>query len=355
MPTATGTKNLAVTSSLDPDGSCGSMAHNGGATFVYFGGPEGLDQDGVSVPSPEPSTPGYGIGVSTAGDIDRDGLADLAIPVADRVLFYVGGDSREFVARGSVSNPSVQPRTTCCADLDADGRDDLVASRSGGVALVTNGQLQALDGPIVVPPLQFSLDVALPDLDGDGNAHLVAGSCGNGFYDSEGDVYVRNAATGAFIPLERTGAFELGASFYACYLSSLGDVDGDGRDDLAAAAPFTLAGGTAGQAIVWLDGGTRNLSLTGTTHDENSGRTMAGVGDLDGDGLDDIVLSSVREPHEDFTCTCGDGSSCACPAGSVEIFLGRADLDGARSDRVLWNPMPAYLADFGYGIAAAYP
>lgn len=84
---------------------------------------------------------------------------------------------------------------------------------------------------------------------------------------------------------------------YAGYaVGSAGDVDGDGDDEILVGAPNASSAGaayliTAGTAEGSVDD-VAVATITGVTSKSGFGATLEGVGDLDGDGFDDIVITA---------------------------------------------------------------
>lgn len=76
--------------------------------------------------------------------------------------------------------------------------------------------------------------------------------------------------------------------------TSAGDVDGDGVDDLVIGAPLSNAGGSASGRIDIYSTQTGQLvrSIAGTAG-QVLGTSVAGLGDVDGDGTGDIAASGV--------------------------------------------------------------
>jgi hypothetical protein len=114
---------------------------------------------------------------------------------------------------------------------------------------------------------------------------------------------------------------EAASDFAGRVVASAGDVDGDGLDDILVGAPSNDAGGTdAGKAYLVLGsslGSTGTLRLSsadyvfvGEVAGDNAGHSVASAGDVDGDGLDDLLLGA---PYND------DGGSYA---GKVYLVLG---------------------------------
>lgn len=83
-------------------------------------------------------------------------------------------------------------------------------------------------------------------------------------------------------------------------VSNIGDVNGDGFDDIAIGnGGFVVYGGSAvgNQGLLDLADldGTNGFVVQDSNSDEILGRSLSGGGDINGDGLDDLVLGSPRE------------------------------------------------------------
>jgi VCBS repeat protein len=166
------------------------------------------------------------------------------------------------------------------ADLDGDGRTDLAVSNAftHDVSILLgrgDGSFGAVT-PAIVSPHPKSL--AAVDFNGDGRLDLVAG-------DSTAMTVVVALGIGG-------GLFGAGTTYDAGMSPSFvatGDFNGDQRPDI-------MVGGTYGGVSVLLQKhngamGTPIIVATNATPDFGNGGSAYRLGDLDGDGLDDIVVT----------------------------------------------------------------
>ncbi len=122
------------------------------------------------------------------------------------------------------------------------------------------------------------------DVDGDGVTDVVVSATGNPPYgDSRGKLYVYSGKTGKLLwkTVGAAGAL-LGTS-----LEAAGDVDGDGIPDVVAGAP----GEDAAYVFSGKDG-KQLRRLAGDPLDHDFGTSVAGIGDFDGDGVPEILVGA---------------------------------------------------------------
>ncbi len=207
---------------------------------------------------------------------------------------YEGEDSLDYLGR-SVAG---------LGDINGDGYGDFIIGAPGtdsfglqytGTARVISG----LDGTDLYTVLGVAEDMATGesvanagDVNADGVNDFMIGHPGvwvNGVAGA-GMISVRSGATG-FVIFEKLGD-ELGALFGE-RVAGAGDVNGDGYDDIIVGEPHadSLLFQEAGAAHVF-SGRTGDLIYPnhGSDHFVYFGNVVAGVGDLNGDGNDDFLI-----------------------------------------------------------------
>ncbi len=161
----------------------------------------------------------------------------------------------------------------------------------------------------------------LGDVDGDGTADFLAGAT-QATIAGTGLVKVISGATRQVI---RTIGGAAAGDYFGGAIANVGDTDGDGRSDFVVSAigagPTTSPLNWSGSAYLY-SGATGLVRLTigaGTTGD-HQGAAVAGVGDIDNDGVPDFAVSAPGTPSQYATI--------ATPAlaGVVRIFSGATGL-----------------------------
>ena len=164
---------------------------------------------------------------------------------------------------------------------------------SGWATLVKLGQ-----DPTWWGPLHFGWDVEGDlDVNGDGAADVAVSSP----LDGEGVVHVYDGETEAELATFRGDALGDGFGYS---IAKLGDVDGDGFDELVVGSDAGYARIVSPARQVWL------LTVRGSGADEDFGHAVAGCGDLDGDGVPDFGVGAPRAA----------GPNGEPEAGRVDVF-----------------------------------
>jgi hypothetical protein len=287
---------------------------NGSAPLVdqvrFFPG----GRDGLATSATQTFSGAFGFAgeAGSAGDLDGDGFADLAVwngsplvpsqPQSATVTVYRGGPaglSSPVTIDGPDAVFANPMRVLSAGDVNGDGYGDLLVGGSelaelflGGPAGLSPTAVQTL-----APPADGRPDARWPigdgDFDGDGHPDaIISGAEGGLLYDGDG----------------QTLSAHPGPTF-AAFGALAGDFNGDGFADLASSVIFT--GGPGGLTTVF-------QSVAGQLFDQ-------GVGDVDGDGFSDVlstVAPFVGVPEGDrlyFGSPTGC-SSTACP-GFVPLLV----------------------------------
>jgi hypothetical protein len=184
-------------------------------------------------------------------------------------------------------------------DVNADGTPDFIAGAPGNAAggggrvEVRSGSTGALLHAFFGDPVNENFGSAVAgagDVDADGFDDVIVGSAYTGVSDTTGVARVYSGQTGAVLY-----TFFDGANVpFAAEVAGVGDLDGDGHDDVIVGMSEDGTGGaSAGRAIVHsgVDGSVL-YDIVGATH-ERIGSGVDRAGDLDADGTPDFVIGGA--------------------------------------------------------------
>lgn len=222
--------------------------------------------------------------VAGVGDMDDDGQDDAAIAAqGESTVYVVPGDALESGTQGQLGDTGF-----AITSLPVDGTDTAIDD----VPAIYDGTLEvAPAGDVNGDELADMLVAVATTEESTGVAYVIFGS------RSAGDVDVESLGSRGYTIRGPGPYWGAGTS-----LTGVGDVNGDDRDDIAIGGRrhFGESGTTAamGAAVTWvlLGGPARDevrLPKQGGPADgfmiDGIGSSLAGVGDVNGDGLDDIA------------------------------------------------------------------
>ncbi len=260
----------------------------------------------------------FGASVAMTGDVDGDGCAEVIVGApsddfhedrAGAVWLISGRTGATIHVYRPVTDEYSEFGITVAAagDVDGDGVPDVLGGawyhtwhghvRAGSAWVLsgaTGGLIRAHYGALDYDQLGLGL-TGLGDLNGDGRAEYAIGAPQTpAFYpysdDLPGYVRVHDGATGA-VRLQFIGG-SLGDGLGGA-IASAGDVDGDGLPDLIAGSPRYLNEYSIGTALIW-SGATG--ALIHSVHDDHLvsgfGAAVGTAGDLDGDGRSEFLVGA---------------------------------------------------------------
>lgn len=346
-----------------------------GAAFIFRGTPNGISPIPSNMLEADQADAGFGRSVSAAGDVNGDGFGDIMVGA----MHYDNAENEEgavFVYLGSPAGISPIPiklesnKTGAwlgCAvahagDLNDDGFSEIVigamnysngqseegalylypGSPNGpdpaGLRIIESEQEDARLGNAVAPA---------GDLNGDGRDDIVAGAYSLGDYDA-GAIFIGYGKAHSLDSL--TTDWIKGTQDQAHFgwdVAGAADVNGDGFHDLVVGAHAYDNGD--GAAYIYY-GSPAGITFANATHlyahetgmAAAMGESVAGAGDLDGNGYADVVIGEPWFIDENSSVL----------TGLALIYYGSPAGIASSPQRITGNPNDTYDF-FGWSVAAA--
>ncbi|MEI8259354.1 MAG: VCBS repeat-containing protein, partial [Deltaproteobacteria bacterium] len=258
-------------------GAPGASANTGRA-YAYLSTASGLPASpSTTLGGPDGANGNFGGALSSAGDVNGDGFADLLV-AADSVDVFAG---RVYVYPGGTAGLAASPALTLLAPDGAYGHFGSSVASAG-------------------------------DVNGDGFADVVVGARSAASLSGRAYLYLGSGAGLATLPaLTLLPPDSMGS--FGCSVTGAGDVNGDGFGDLAIGAYGVNS--SVGRAYLYLGGAAGIGALPGVAlvgpdgSYGNFGGSLAPADDVNGDGLADLVVGAY---------------GVAMSAGRAYVYLGTA-------------------------------
>ncbi|MBK7445971.1 MAG: FG-GAP repeat protein [Ignavibacteria bacterium] len=296
-----------------------------GKCVVYLGSATGIAATAIWSEESDHIGGQFGISVSTAGDMNGDGYADVIAGGnyldngqldEGRALVYLGysGGIRttaEVVYENNQAGSQFGYSVATAGDINGDGFSDVICgaynydnpSSNEGAAFVYLGSARIIGGYIwykegTSSGQEYGYSVSTAgDVNGDGYSDVIIGAPGyqNG-QNTEGAAFVyHGSSTGLpFTPDWIAEGNGIGR-YFGYSVSSAGDVNGDGYSDVIIGGPYN----SYGSAEVYFGSAsglslTANWSAVGNSYDSKFGKSVSTAGDVNGDGYSDVIIGAIR-------------------------------------------------------------
>ena len=274
---------------------------NEGSAFVYFGSSGTFNTNPNAPFELDNAGAHFGWSVAGGGDLNGDGFADMVVGAPEytngqvqegAVAIYFGGSSGfnntlDALIQSNQTSASFGHSVSIAGDVNADGYADVIIGA-------------------------FRFDGGLSD---EGAAFIYHGGPGTSF----------NPFADSALKLNQAGAF-LGFS-----VAGAGDVNGDGfADVLVGASSYGDGESGEGVAALYLGSGSGvfpfpQALLQANQANADFGASVAGAGDINGDGFADVIVGAPRFDQTLNSVSLTDSGAAFVYFGSSSVFDTDAD------------------------------
>ncbi|NLF01274.1 MAG: hypothetical protein GX601_09890 [Anaerolineales bacterium] len=302
-----------------------------GMAWVYPGSDAGLESAPLWYKDSDQAGAQFGYSVATAGDVNGDGYGDVIVGVPGYTS-PEAGEGGAWVYEGSADGPHVVPdwhftsnqagaqlgaAVGTAGDINADGYSDVIVGApmwdhgqtNEGGAWVFLGSRDGLEADYTWRQdsdhgnANYGASVGTAgDVNGDGRADIIVGApLWNGGLDTEGAAFVyHSSGDSLYLTSAWSKRSNQAAAHFGCSVGTAGDVNGDGYADIIVGAS-RWDGAEPNEGGAWVyHGSTTGVHSAPDWHTVGGqayaqfGTSVAGAGDVNGDGYADVVISAPR-------------------------------------------------------------
>jgi hypothetical protein len=252
----------------------------------------------------------FGTSVAFAGDVNADGYDDIIIGAphdgtngidAGRTFIYFGGPVVNFtpdvILAGQNPNEQLGSYVSSAGDVNNDGYDDVIVAggyNSGKVFIYFGGgNMNNSADVIFTGPLYFGNSLSCAgDVNDDGYSDVLIGS----YWESRAFLFFG----GITMDNIADQTFYEPNSEFGTSVAGAGDLNGDGYGDFIIGDRYTSSGNmnSNGSASIYYGGITLDnipdLILYGANSFDNFGISVSSAGDVNRDGFSDVIVGAYR-------------------------------------------------------------
>jgi cysteine-rich repeat protein len=298
---------------IGADGYHGSAGKNSGKVYLFLGSSSGLSTSPSWTMEGENQDDRFSA-PSGSGDVNGDGFDDVLVGAWGYNDSMGNNTGKVYLFLGNSTGLSSSPTWTVVGkslpyfrlgndscnngDINGDGYDDVVASANAG--RTTYVYLGSSTGPSLTPSWTTTNGgnrCSLGDVNGDGYDDLLVSDL---WWDSyRGKVYLYlGSSSGLSTSPSWTNVGENVDDRYGSHLDILGDINGDGFDDVGVGAWLFngTAGSQTGKIYLYMGNSTGLSSSPSWTKEGELDHAHLGVvrkaGDVNADTFDDVVMGA---------------------------------------------------------------
>jgi len=301
-----------------------------GAANIYLGGPD-MDNNADVVLN---GNGAFGVSVSGAGDVNNDGYDDVLVGeyldnthLGGRACLFFGGQNMDsnadVIFNGKAYLDELGWPVSTAGDVNGDGYDDVIIGATYDDSTYTDaGQVYLFYGGKNMDNVE---DISFPPQSSDD--HVMCGSYAGDLNQDGYDDVIVSARNGQYVfyggpNMDNSPDMVFSGIDYTSYVGAkcAGDVNGDGYDDIIVGEPINHTGhDNACNAYIFYGGpdmdNESDIVLTGAAVRDEFGVIVAGAGDVNNDGYDDVIVGADHN------------NSAGSHSGSAYVFFGGKNMD----------------------------